>query len=228
MEMTGKDMAKFFALLVGLGLLTGVTACTSVPTVPERDGPVVAFYGDSFTSGMGASDPSKRWSTIICDQRGWTEFNPSVIGLGFVANRHVDGDGDLPSLIIEQDPNIVIVTMGLNDAFSFENAASEIEQQIAADLERLRTALPDARIIVVEPFSHAGEPPDSLDTIAGWLRDAASDIDADYIAGASRWLHGHPEWMSWDRLHPNDEGYSELASRMDAELTGLGIPSDSG
>lgn len=122
----------------------------------------------------------------------------------------------------------MIVTLGLNDAFSPETAASEIEQQVAADLERLRAGLPDARIIVVEPFWHAGEPPDSLDTIAGWLRGAAADIDADYIAGASRWLQGHQEWMSWDRLHPNDAGYAELASRMDRELTGLGILSDSG
>jgi lysophospholipase L1-like esterase len=221
-------MKRFSALLVGLGLLVGVTACTSAPTAPERDGPVVAFYGDSFTSGMGASDPSKRWSTIICEQRGWVEFNPSVIGLGFVVNRHVVGDGDLPSLIVEQDPTIVIVTMGINDAFSVESAASEIERQIAADLERLSTALPDARIIVVEPFWHAGEPPDSLDTIAGWLRDASADIDADYVAGASRWLQGHPEWMSWDRLHPNDAGYAELASRMERALTDLGIPSDRG
>ncbi|MEX1078988.1 MAG: SGNH/GDSL hydrolase family protein [Homoserinimonas sp.] len=222
--MASKDMKKLSALLVALGLLAGVTACTSAPTAPEGDGPVVAFYGDSYTSGMGASDPSKRWSTIICEQRGWAEFNPSVVGLGFVNNRQVAGDGDLPSLIIDQDPSIVIVTMGLNDAFSFDVAASEIKQQIAADLERFSTALPDARIIVVEPFWHADDRPESLETIAGWVRGAAADIDADYIAGASRWLQGHPEWMSWDRLHPNDEGYAVLASRMDEELTRLGLP----
>lgn len=216
-------MKKLSALLVGLGLLAGATACASAPAAPEGDGPVVAFYGDSYTSGMGASDPSKRWSTIICEQRGWSEFNPSVVGLGFVANRHMIGDGDLPSLIIEQDPSIVIVAMGLNDTFSFDFAATEIKQQISADLERLSAGLPDARVIVVEPFWYADEPPDSLDTIASWVRDAAADIDADYIAGASRWMQGHPEWMSWDGLHPNDEGYAELARRMDAELTRLGL-----
>jgi hypothetical protein len=38
-----------------------------------------------------ASSPSKRWSTMICAQRGWKEFNPSVNGLGFVNNRAHDG-----------------------------------------------------------------------------------------------------------------------------------------
>lgn len=231
METTGNDMKKLCALLISLGLLAGATACAVVPpvhTAPDGDGPVVAFYGDSYTSGMGASDTSKRWSTIICKQRGWAEFNPSVPGLGFANYRLVVGDGDLPSLIIDQDPAIVIVTLGLNDTFSFEFAAAEIEQNIEDDLERLSTALPDARIIVVEPFWHDGEPPESLHTIAGWLKDAAADIDADYIAGASRWLRGHPEWISWDGLHPNDEGYAELASRMDEELTRLGISIGSG
>ncbi|MHA6694278.1 SGNH/GDSL hydrolase family protein [Homoserinimonas sp. A520] len=221
-------MKKLCAVLVGLGLLVGVAACAPVPAAPEGDGPVVAFYGDSYTSGMGASDPSKRWSTIICEQRGWAEFNPSVAGLGFVNYRTVVGDGDVPSLIIEQRPSIVIVTLGLNDTFSFEFAAADIKHNIEDDFERLSTELPDARIIVVEPFWHDGEPPDSLDKIAGWLRDAAADIDADYVAGASGWLHGHPEWISWDGLHPNDEGYAELATRMDEELTRLGISSDSG
>lgn len=223
-----KHMKKFSALLAGLCLLVGVTACTSSPTTPEGDGPVVAFYGDSYTSGMGASDPSKRWSTIICEQRGWAEFNPSVAGLGFVNYRTAVGDGDVPSLIIEQDPSIVIVTLGLNDTFSFEFAASDIKQNIEDDFERFSTELPDARIIVVEPFWHADARPESLETIAGWVRDAAAAIDADYIAGASEWLQGHPEWMSWDGLHPNDEGYAELASRMDAELTRLGFSSASG
>ena len=217
-------MKQITAILAGLGLLAGVTACAAVPTTPEGDGLVVAFYGDSYTLGMGASEQSKRWSTIICEQRGWAEFNPSVAGLGYVNNRHVMGDGDLPSLIIEQDPSIVIVTMGLNDNFSFDVAGREIRQQIADDLDRLSTELPEARIIAVEPFWYADDRPRSVGTIAGWVMDAAARIDADYIAGASRWLEGHPEWMSWDGLHPNDEGYAELASRMDAELTRLGLP----
>ncbi len=224
----GNDMKRLSALLVTVGILAGIAACAPVPSAPEGDGPVVAFYGDSFTSGMGASDPSKRWSTVICEQRGWAEFNPSVVGIGFVVNRPVIGEGDLPSLIIARDPAIVIVALGLNDSFSLAFSASEIKQQITVDLERLDTALPDARIIVVEPFWHAGDPPDSLDTIAGWLRGAAAQIDADYIEGASRWLHRHPEWISWDGLHPNDEGHAELASRMETELTELGVPGPRG
>ena len=45
----------------------------------------------------------------------------------------------------------------------------------------------------------------------------------DRIAGASRWIEGHPEWMAADGIHPNDDGYAEIARRMDAELDRLGL-----
>ena len=72
---------------------------------------------------MGASDPSKRWSTIICEQRGWSEFNPSIPGLGYVNNRTIAGEGDVPSLIIEQEPSIVIVTLMAHSLWRFRSGS---------------------------------------------------------------------------------------------------------
>ena len=184
----------------------------------------VAFYGDSYTLGTGASETGKRWSTIVCDQRDWREFNPSVNGLGFVNNRRNFGEGDLPSQVIASHPDIVFVTMGLNDNFSFALSADRIRQQIFIDLEYLRMALPMARFVVVEPFWYTDARPASLEIISGWVRDAAEFIDADHIAGASHFLEHHPEWMALDGLHPNDDGYAAIARRMDAELTALRMP----
>lgn len=183
----------------------------------------VAFYGDSYTLGTGASDPSKRWSTIICQERGWSEFNPSVNGLGFINNRSTFGDGDEPSQVIAAEPDILFITMGLNDNFSYDRSADRIRSQITEDFTRLKTALPAARVIVVEPFWYTDQRPDSVEVIIGWVKDAAAAIDADYIPGASHWIEGHPEWMAADGLHPNDEGYSAMAERMNEELGRLGL-----
>jgi len=195
------------------------TARPDSPATGER----VAFYGDSYTLGTGASSEDKRWSTIVSKERNWQEFNPSVNGLGFFNNRSDFNDGDLPSLVIDDDPDIVFITMGLNDNFSYDFASDAIREQITTDFTRLATALPDARFIVVEPFWYTDMRPESLDVISGWVKGAAAAIDADYIAGASRWIEGHPEWMADDGLHPNDDGYAEMAKRMDEELTNLGI-----
>ena len=215
--------------LLALALIVGVTmtGCAAAPApAPEpRDDSAtqVAFYGDSYTLGTGASDESKRWSTIICEQRGWSEFNPSVNGLGFVNNRGTFGEGDEPSQVIADDPDILFITMGLNDNFSYDRAADQIKSQITDDFERLKEALPDARIIVVEPFWYTDQRPKSVEIIIGWVKDAAAEIDADYIPGASHWIEGHPEWMAADGLHPNDDGYAAMAKRMNEELTTLGL-----
>lgn len=180
----------------------------------------VAFYGDSYTLGIGASSEAKRWSTIICAARGWREFNPSVNGLGFINNR---GSIDLPGEVIACDPNIVLITMGLNDNFSYSSAAELIEAQIAEDFGRLKSGLPDARFVVVEPFWYTDHRPASLEVICGWVKRAAGTIGADYVPGASHWIEHHPEWMAADGLHPNDAGYAHMAVEMDAALKKLGL-----
>jgi lysophospholipase L1-like esterase len=204
----------------GDGAETAVAATAEPGT---GTGETVAFYGDSYTLGTGASAADKRWSTQVAAERNWREVNPSVNGLGFVNNRSQFGGDDLPGSIIAADPDIVFVTMGLNDNFSFATRAEQIEQQITLDLDRLRAGLPEARFIVVEPFWYTDDRPDSVETIIGWVKDAAAEIDADYISGASHWIEGHPEWMASDGLHPNDEGYAEMTVRMEAELQALGL-----
>ena len=225
-------MRRFRSLVSVVALAVGLTACAAGPApdtspspTPET-GPVVGFYGDSYTLGTGASDPSMRWSTIISEDRGWREFNPSVNGLGFVNHRSDFGGNDLPAQIIAQDPDIVFVTMGLNDNFSYDSRADLIRETITDDLTRLRDALPDARFIVVEPFWYTDVRPESLDVITGWTKDAAAAIDADWIPGASRWLDGHyagadDSWMAADGIHPSDTGYAHMAEQMDAALKEL-------
>ncbi|UTT63162.1 SGNH/GDSL hydrolase family protein [Microcella humidisoli] len=216
-------IAAALAALAALSACSPLAAPPAVPVVAEGDGPLVAFYGDSYTLGTGASDPALRWSTQIAERRGWREFNPSVNGLGFVNNRGTYGAGDLPDQIIAQQPDIVFVTMGLNDNFSYSRAAAEIEAQIAIDLRRLREGLPDARIIVVEPFWYTAEQPESLGIIAGWVQREAQAIGADHIAGASDWIAGRPGEMAADGLHPNDEGYALMTRLMEEALAELGL-----
>ncbi len=208
-----------FALL--LAACASPTGAGSQDALPD-DAPLVAFYGDSYTLGTGATDPSRRWSTRIAEDRGWREFNPSQNGLGFVTNREAMR-ADLPGQIIDADPDIVLVTMGLNDVFSYDGAGDGIRRQIERDFDRLSTELPRARIIVVEPFWYTAERPESLEVIIDWVREAAAEIDADYIEGASSWIRGRKAEMAADGVHPNDAGYELITRRMDAALSDLGL-----
>lgn len=218
--------AAVLAAVTAVAVMTGcapLAVQTAEPVVAEGDGPIVAFYGDSYTLGTGASDVSLRWSTQISQQHGWREFNPSVNGLGFVNNRQSFDGNDLPGQIIAQDPEIVFVTMGLNDNFTYDFAGAQIEEQIDADLERLTTELPEARIIMVEPFWYTSARPASLETIISWVREAAERYELEHISGASEWIAGKPGLMAEDGLHPNDAGYALMTDLMNDELAELGL-----
>ena len=182
---------------------------------PVPAGSVVAFYGDSLTVGLGASSPAKRWSTLLCARRGWTEVNPSVSGIGFVKAR---SGTDLPGAVIAADPDLVIVALGHNDLLLVDQRGPEVEAAIEADLAHLRAALPDARIVVLALFSPLTFDPPQLTTVNGWLRAAANDIDATFITKSSTWLVGNPTWTV-DGIHFSDEGNARIADLLDAELT---------
>ena len=198
------------------------TAASTATTAPAGSA-VVAFYGDSYTRGTGASSRAARWSTIVSVERAWTEVNSSTNGLGFVNNRAGLPGPDLVDRVIAAKPDIVISTMGLNDNFVMPGRADDVRAAIDKDFTALKSALPHARFIIVEPFWYTDERPASVERIISWVRDAAAAIDADYIPGASHWMDGHPEWKAADNLHPNDVGYREIAVRMDAELAKLGL-----
>ncbi|MET4702997.1 SGNH/GDSL hydrolase family protein [Frigoribacterium sp. UYMn621] len=218
-------VAGLCAAVLLVGALVAIAAGTGQRGTDRSEstgtGTRVSFYGDSYTLGTGASDPAKRWSTVISKARNWNEFNPSVNGLGFVNNR--SSAIDEPGEVIASKPEIVFITMGLNDNFSYDVAADRIKAQITTDFQRLKAALPDARFIVVEPFWYTDARPASLAVISGWVKDAAAAIHADYIPGASHWIEHHPEWMASDGLHPNDTGYAQMAKRMESELHSLGL-----
>ncbi|MFG6501853.1 SGNH/GDSL hydrolase family protein [Microbacterium sp. P05] len=212
------------SIVMALGavcLLLGGCAAPAAE-VPAGDGPLVAFYGDSYTLGTGASAAEHRWSTRLAADRGWREFNPSVNGLGFVNNR-AELQADLPGEIIAADPDMVVVTMGLNDVFSYDARGDGIRTAIEQDFSRLKKELPDARFVVVEPFWYTAERPEGLETIIGWVEDAAGTISADYISGASSWIQGRPGEMAADGLHPNDAGYDAIYRHMDAAFAELGL-----
>lgn len=64
-----------------LSILILLTACSKSsdnnppPPPPPPAYPKVWFYGDSMTEGLGASTPTKRWTSQLCGLKKWYEVN---------------------------------------------------------------------------------------------------------------------------------------------------------
>src|SRR4051794_19196648 len=68
------------------GQVTGATESTpsAATTTAPASAPTVAFLGDSYTVGAGASAPERRWATLVAAARGWHELNFGQNGTGYV------------------------------------------------------------------------------------------------------------------------------------------------
>lgn len=86
-------------------------------TLPIITGNQVVFLGDSITVGVGGSP---RWTTILCNSRGWTETNAGISGSHIIKDSNhnslpswQDNFSSIP--IKTENHRYLIISLGVND-----------------------------------------------------------------------------------------------------------------
>ncbi len=190
----------------------GAPSASAPSATPAGAGLTVAFIGDSYTEGVGASDPSLRWTTLLAAANGWEELNLGVSGASYGQGlEEWNSYAVQVEEAIEAQPDVVIVSGGLN--------MSELDQELGVEsvFTDLRAGLPDARIIAVSPFWVSTAYPAQL-TLTSEL------IEADVTAVGGQYLDvGHLfedefQYFELDGLHPDDAGHQLIANAVDAGL----------
>jgi len=116
-------------------------SATATPTPADTR---VAVVGDSIESGLGL-DPSESWPALVAATRGWRLNNLSVPGAGFVAQGS-DGHDFSAQVDTAIASQAEIVFIGASDNDLGEDV-SQVADAMQQAVQRLRTALPDARIV---------------------------------------------------------------------------------
>ncbi|WIB25443.1 SGNH/GDSL hydrolase family protein [Curtobacterium sp. MCSS17_015] len=183
-----------------------------VPTLtsaPHQLGDKVAFIGDSYTGGTGATDKSKAFPQVLADKEGW-RFTIVACGGGGYVNPGNCGSAyqDHLAEALDAKPSIVIISGGRNDT-TFP--AEQVRANAATTLQRVKDALPDAKIYVTSPVWDDDAPSTKLAGVQDAVKSAAEAADVDYL-DIGEPLHGHPELLSADSVHPNDDGHAAIAT----------------
>lgn len=91
-------------------------------TLPARaDAKTVAFIGDAYTSGSGASSPSLQWRTQPSSSAGWAEVNVGRGGRGYLITNTTDAGEFRPNYAemiaeaVKAKPDVVVISDGGND-----------------------------------------------------------------------------------------------------------------
>lgn len=219
--------------LVALGMILAAVSAQpqsvavaekSWPTVAARsDPPVAVFIGDSYSVGVGATENSKRWTTLLSAAEGWQEVNIARGGTGYLTTAGLAGCGrqfcgNYQASVkeaIENRPDIAVVAGGQND--QLQDPVAE-RGAIAKVYQTLRAGLPDAQIIAVGPSSPDAKPGRNIVAIDADVEAAAREAGALYVS-----LLNPPVVQSnmvlADKTHVDNAGHAAIEQRVAAAIT---------
>ncbi len=190
----------FLLLTLASGLLSACSKAEKYQAIPR--GSSVLAFGDSVTFGTGAQ-AGEDWPSLLAALTGWQIINAGIPGDTAQAAR-----GRLAELLAEHRPALVVIELGGND-FLRRRSPDAVREDLLYLLGLARQSGAQVVLIGVPELSLlamvAGKPSDS--PIYQALAKAAgvpliSDVFSDVLA--------RPEWCA-DRIHPNAEGYRQMA-----------------
>ncbi|MGO4535588.1 SGNH/GDSL hydrolase family protein [Leifsonia sp. 2MCAF36] len=191
----------------------GADATSSAVADSVADGDRVAVIGDSIESGLGL-EPSEAWPALVAASRGWRLDNLSVPGAGFVA---VGSDGnDFTAQVdaaIATRAQLVFIGASDNDLGS---DVSDVSAAMQKAVERLSTALPDARIVGFSALSGQASDADlaPFDTA---LRKAVEKAGGTWL-DLGQPYRGQGGLVQDDDEHPTLPGQQVIAAVVESKL----------
>jgi lysophospholipase L1-like esterase len=181
--------------------------------------PVVAFLGDDWVAGIGASSSKKRFSALVSAALNLNGHNFGADGSGYAASTSSQS-GDYASrvsAVVAVHPQVVVVSGGRNDEIANDvgTAGSNASKLFAT----LHQKLPAATLIAVAPMWGDSDPPSDLSQLAAKVKSAVTAVGGHYLAIGDP-IHGHSSQMA-DDADPDDAGYAAIAKALEPALRPL-------
>ncbi|WP_435132182.1 SGNH/GDSL hydrolase family protein [Formosa sp. A9] len=252
-KQTRRQFVKHIGMLSAAGLATHPVLSHSfteaVNRFPEKDssGLTILFQGDSITDGNRTRHLD--WNHVmghgfayLISSRLWCDYPEQEL---MFYNRGVSGNtiNDLNTRwqddTIDLKPDIVNILIGVNDILAAIPQGNlpieQMETDYRALLTRTKNALPDAKIVLCEPFildvGHVTKQSDLWHNytkqVQQLVKQLANEFNAVHIAFQKHFdaacLRAKPDYWIWDGIHPMPAGH-ELMARVWIEQMKPNLP----
>jgi acyl-CoA thioesterase-1 len=189
-----------------------IGACLAWATAPAfaaGDGTTLVVLGDSLGSGHGLDDASKGWVSLLRQRLAARSPDAiEVVNASRAGKTLEDGLGELPALLSEHHPGIVLIELGGNDAYlGATPAAMEASLGELVDLARAQHAR--VAILGIElpaVLDHDGALVALQQAYAGVAASRGVVVDTSLLRG----IAGHPERVQADGVHPLAEAQADM------------------
>ena len=209
----------------------GAVAAVAPAALELPAAPRVLVFGDSWTYGSAASEPTLGYAYVAAETLGWDAIVDGVRGSGYL-KPGIDGGSfgeRIAALDPALDPDLVIVQGSINDR---RQGASGYREAVDAAWDDLSARYPDARVVILGPAPQVLPVEPETARIDGDLRERAA---------ARGWWYLSPltdEWITPERYrevidtsdigrdHPSTAGHAYLASRLVEALGSISVTTD--
>jgi acyl-CoA thioesterase-1 len=195
-------------------LLPAAVIAASWPACHVGEGPLVAFLGDSLTSGWRLSE-DEAWPALLGRTLAERGRPIRVLNAGVSGELAAQGHARLDD-VLAHEPDVLVVALGINDALN-GRSLEEAEAALRRILEQARAS--GAQLLLVGTHipeeRHDAEYAHRFEEM--YVRLAAEHKVAlvlDLLDGVA----GHEELLFPDRLHPNAAGHVRLAETVRPHL----------
>ena len=199
----------------------------------------ILFQGDSITDALRSREsdlyPGNGYPTLVKARLGYEHPGEyEFLNRGISGNRIVDLYARIKIDLINLKPDVLSILIGVNDVWhemSRENGVSAEKFELIYDLllTEVKEALPDVRILILEPFVLHGtateaieEKPERWDYFrdetplrAAAAKRVAEKHGADFIPLQARFDEAcklaPAEYWLWDGVHPTQMGHELIA-----------------
>lgn len=159
----------------------------------------------------------------MCEHHRWREVNLAADGLGFFARRggHLPGGQRSPSCrdttwleaVLRCEPDVVTISLGLNDAAFLPSQRELVEQAIDHDLSFISTRLRGAPVIIA-PYFPSLEVGPRFQAIRRLVHEKATSLGLTSTDALSTAINGDEDRLAIDQIHPDDAGHARMARAM--------------
>lgn len=191
-------MTRLFRSLFALGFLLLSAGCGDAPPplTPLLDDATIVAFGDSLTYGTGADDADS-YPALLEQSSGITVINSGVPG-----EISSEGVARLPAVLVEHQPDLVILCHGGNDLLRRRNQ-TVLAQNLQKMIENIQQSGAEVVLIAVpEPKLTLGVP--------AIYQQLAEQYNIPINQSVIRYILKDNQLKS-DPIHPNGAGYAQLA-----------------
>lgn len=191
-------------VVIALVYLT-VAACANARS---RE-PLVIFLGDSLTAGHLLSADLAFPALVAKALR--EEGRPVRVVNAGVSGDTTSGGLDRADWLLEQKPDLLVVGLGVNDAFRGQ-PVDRIEANLRAIVTRAKAA--GVRVLLLGMRVPTNYGPDYTEAFAAIYPRVAQAEKVELMPFLLEGVGGHPELNFDDGIHPNQEGQQLIATHV--------------